>query len=76
MLPCIHDLVGRHADTTIAVVSHGVVNRVLLATWLDIPLRFARRLPQDNAAYNVVEFRAGKAKVRTVNRAAYLERAA
>lgn len=76
VLPCIDDLVNRHLGSTFAVVSHGVVNRVLLATWLGIPLRFARRLPQDNAAYNVIELRDGQAKVRTINRAAYLERAA
>lgn len=71
VLPVIEALVARHPHQTIAAVSHGVVNRVLLAHWLGIPLRFARRLPQDNAAYNVIEF-GGTPKVRTLNAAGHL----
>lgn len=67
VLPVIRELVERHPGQTILAVSHGVVNRVLLAFWLGIPLRFARRLPQDNAAFNVVTFEDGRAKVNTVN---------
>lgn len=67
VLPAIETLCARHPGETILAVSHGVVNRVLLAHWLGIPLRFARRLPQDNAAYNVVEWSEGQVKVRTLN---------
>src|SRR5262245_32992516 len=70
VVPAIGSLVARHPGQTILVVGHGVVNRVLLAHWLDVPLRFARRLPQDNAGFNVIEFEAGVAKVRTVNQVA------
>jgi broad specificity phosphatase PhoE len=49
------------------VVSHGAVNRVLLAHWLGMGISAARTVPQDNAAINVVEFHGGEAKVRTVN---------
>ncbi len=67
VLPVVQRLVAQHAGETIVAVSHGVVNRVLLATWMGLPLRFARRLPQDNAAYNVITFEGQQAKVRTVN---------
>jgi broad specificity phosphatase PhoE len=67
VLPVIEALAKRHTGQTILAVSHGVVNRVLLAHWLGLPLRFARRLPQDNAAFNVVQHGEGGAKVRTVN---------
>jgi broad specificity phosphatase PhoE len=70
VLPVIAELLAHHPTETIVVVSHGVVNRVLLAHWLDLPLRFARRLPQDNAGFNVIHFAEGKARVQTVNHAA------
>jgi broad specificity phosphatase PhoE len=70
VLPAIEEMIASHAAETILVVCHGVVNRVLLAHWLDIPLRFARKLPQDNAGISVIDFVEGKAKVRTVNQAA------
>lgn len=67
VLPVVERLVAAHPGEVVAVVGHGVVNRVLLAHWLGLPLRDSRRLPQDNAGYSVVEFVRGEAKVRTVN---------
>jgi broad specificity phosphatase PhoE len=49
------------------VVGHGIVNRVLLAHWLGLPLRYARALPQDNGAYTILEFNDDKPKVRAMN---------
>ena len=66
-LPAIERLAGAHAGQTFVVVSHGVVNRVLLAHWIGIPLRYARQIPQDNAALTTIEFRTDRAYVRTVN---------
>ena len=66
-LPAIERLAARHAGQTFVVVSHGVVNRVLLAHWIGIPLRYARQIPQDNAALTTIEFRTDRAYVRTVN---------
>jgi broad specificity phosphatase PhoE len=74
VLPVIDPLLARHAGQTVLIVGHGVVNRVLLAHWLGLPLRFARRLPQDNAGFNVVEAEGGTIKVRTLNQAGHLER--
>jgi broad specificity phosphatase PhoE len=67
--PAVESLASRHAGETVLVVSHGVVNRVLLAHWMGVPLRYARSLPQDNTGYNVIDFAGGKAKVRMINRA-------
>ena len=71
-LPAVESLVARHPGERIVVVSHGVVNRVLLAHWLGLPLRYARRLPQDNAAWNLVQFRGTTGQVRTVNAITHL----
>lgn len=67
VLPVIDRLVARHPGETFLAVSHGVVIRVLLAHWLDLPLRFARRLPQENAAINHVTFGPAGVRVGTLN---------
>jgi broad specificity phosphatase PhoE len=71
-LGIIEKLVQRHPGETLLVVSHGVVNRVLLAHWTGTPLRHARRIPQENTAFNLVEFVAGVAKVVVMNSTPHL----
>jgi broad specificity phosphatase PhoE len=73
VLPVIHELVERQPSDALVVVSHNVVNRVLLAHWLGIPLRFARRLPQNNGGHSLVVFRARAGRVQTINVASYLK---
>jgi broad specificity phosphatase PhoE len=72
VLPAVERLAARHRGQALLIVSHGVVNRVLLAHWLGLPLRHARRLPQDNAGLNVVALEEGAARVRTINVVAHL----
>jgi broad specificity phosphatase PhoE len=72
VLPVMTRLVERHPGQTLLVVGHGTVNRVLVAHWLGLPPRDARNLRQDNAGYNVVEFRSGRPCVRTVNEVGHL----
>jgi broad specificity phosphatase PhoE len=67
VLPVTEALAERHRGQTVLAVSHGVVNRVLLAHWLGLPLRLARRLPQDNAAFNVLLHDGRAVTVKTVN---------
>jgi broad specificity phosphatase PhoE len=67
VLPVFQRLALRHAGEIFAVVGHGTVNRVLLAHWIGIPIRYARQLPQDNASLSLVENVAGHARVRTIN---------
>ena len=66
-MPAWDALLQRHAGQTIAVVTHNVVNRVLLAPLLGLPLRQARRIHQDNCGINVVLWRGGQAKLVTLN---------
>jgi broad specificity phosphatase PhoE len=72
VLPVIESLVAHHPNDTIAIVGHGVVNRVLLAHWQGLPLSQSRQIPQQNAAFNVIEFHSGVAQVRSVNVAHHL----
>jgi broad specificity phosphatase PhoE len=71
-LPVVEGLVARQQEGVLVIVGHNVVNRVLLAHWLGIPLAHARKLPQSNGGHNVVVFEDGKARVRTLNAADYL----
>lgn len=66
-VPAIESLALRHLGETILIVGHNVVNRVALAHWTGVPIRYCRRLPQNNAAYNVVVFQENKGRVRTIN---------
>lgn len=70
--PALESLAGRHPGRTVLAVAHNVVNRAVLAHWTGIPIQFSRRIPQNNAAYNVVVFPRGAPKVRTLNAAAHL----
>jgi broad specificity phosphatase PhoE len=65
----VNALEDRHAGQTFLVVSHGVVNRVLLAHWTGTSLRDARRILQDNGAFNIVALEGGRANVITLNSA-------
>jgi len=55
----IHGLAARHAGQTIALVSHTVVNRVILLAILGLGNDRFWRLRQDNCALNVFEAEAG-----------------
>lgn len=52
----LHEVVARHAGGTIAIVSHTVVNRVLLVGILDLSLDYFWRLRQDVCAINRLIF--------------------
>ncbi len=60
----------------VLIVGHNVVNRVLLATWLGIPLARARGIDQDNGGVNVIRYSQDQFKVLTVNSAFHLYDAA
>jgi broad specificity phosphatase PhoE len=71
-LPVLQRLADRHRGETVAVVSHGGVLRALLAHWIGLPLRYARRIPQDNGGFSIVEIGPSQVEVRTVNVARHL----
>ncbi|MCU1257266.1 MAG: Alpha-ribazole-5-phosphate phosphatase [Bryobacterales bacterium] len=57
----------KHDGQTIAVVSHGGVNRILLAGALQIPDKCIFRLAQDYAAINLLAFMHGLPVVQLLN---------
>ena len=66
-IPAFQTLAEKHEGEMIFIAGHNVVNRVCMADWMGIPIRYSRRLPQNNAAYNVILFPKGKAHVQTIN---------
>lgn len=72
VMPAAEQLLADHLGQIILVVGHNVVNRVLLATLLQVPLSRARGVDQDNCGVNVVRYRHGHMKVLTVNAAFHL----
>jgi alpha-ribazole phosphatase len=57
----------KHDGQTIAVVSHGGVNRILLAGALEVPDKCIFRLAQDYAAINLLAFMHGLPVVQLLN---------
>jgi len=57
----------KHDGQTIAVVTHGGVNRILLAHALRMPINCIFRLAQDYSAINLIEFMQGFPVVRLLN---------
>ncbi|MBX3415172.1 MAG: histidine phosphatase family protein [Pirellulales bacterium] len=70
--PVFEEILARHVGQAVAVVCHNVVNRVWLAHLLDMPMSVARGIPQENCGINLVRYRAGAAKVWTVNAVSHL----
>jgi alpha-ribazole phosphatase len=56
VLLAINELMPRHVGETFAVVSHGGVNRIILANALKMADKDIFRLAQDYAAINVIDF--------------------
>lgn len=65
--PVLQDLLTRYSGQTFAVVAHNIVNRVLLADLLGLPLRAARDLRQSNCCVNIIRGTADKAELVTLN---------
>ncbi|MHB8863810.1 MAG: histidine phosphatase family protein [Pirellulaceae bacterium] len=72
VLPAVMELMQHQLGSLILIVGHNIVNRVLLATLLDVPLAKARGIDQDNCGINVIRYRPGLAKVLTMNAAFHL----
>lgn len=65
--PVFHELVTRHRGQSIVIVTHNVVNRVLVADCLGLPLERAKFLHQSNCCINEIRCRPGITDVRSVN---------
>jgi broad specificity phosphatase PhoE len=70
--PAVERLAGTQAGGAILIVAHNVVNRVLLADLMGIPLPRAREVNQANCGVNVLRYRDGRLKVLTLNAALHL----
>lgn len=56
-IPAMSRLIASHPGETIAVVAHKTVNRLLICSWLNLPLKHYRRLiGQEVACLNIVDF--------------------
>ena len=65
--PAFDELVSQHAGQTIVIVTHNVVNRVLVADFLGLPLVRAKFLHQSNCGFSEIRCRPGITDVRSVN---------
>ena len=62
VVPAFEELCQNHLGKILLVVGHNVVNRVLLATLLHVPLAKARGIDQDNCGVNIIRYREGQIK--------------
>ncbi|MFN0197828.1 MAG: histidine phosphatase family protein [Planctomycetaceae bacterium] len=65
--PVLMRLLEQHRGETIAVVSHNVVNRVIVAELLGLERRKAKEIRQVNGGVNVVRYRQGRASLLSLN---------
>jgi broad specificity phosphatase PhoE len=65
--PAMLKLLFRHAEQSIALVAHNVVNRTLLADLLRVPLHFAKDIPQSNGCINVIRRKGERVELVTLN---------
>ena len=65
--PAFDELVTKHAGQTIVIVTHNVVNRVLVADFLGLTLDRAKFLHQSNCCFNEIRCRPGITDVYSVN---------
>lgn len=75
VMAAIQELASRHADQTIVLVSHTVVNRVILLAILGLGNDRFWRLRQDNCAINVFEAEGGDFTLVSINDTCHLRSA-
>lgn len=75
VLALVDDLAARFPGGRVVACGHRTINRILLARAQGLPLdEFRRRVPQDNAALNVVRLHAdGRVEALAVNDTAHLD---
>ena len=67
VVPAFTRLLEQHVGQSITIVAHSTVNTVYLATLLGLDVKMARKLPQENCAVNVIQFKDGVAQLVTMN---------
>jgi alpha-ribazole phosphatase/probable phosphoglycerate mutase len=54
-IPVFHDIIRKHDEGEIAIVTHGGINRIILCEILGMPLENIFRIEQNFAALNIIE---------------------
>ena len=72
--PVLSALATTHPGASIAVVAHNVVNRAILARFLNLPINHAREIRQSNGGINILEYANQVWTVLTLNSVFHLER--
>lgn len=65
--PAVTALCGKHQGESIAIIAHNVVNRVLIADVLDLPMSQAREIRQANCCVNVLRYKDERLQLVTLN---------
>lgn len=69
----LEELVSKHPEETIVVVSHGGTIRTLICAALNIHLNYLWNIRQDNTAVNIIEYYDNRAVVSLLNDIHHLE---
>lgn len=72
VVPAIERLARRHPGQAVVVTAHNVVNRSLLAHALELPLRYARRIPQHNGGVSLLRVTGERMQVLGINSIVHL----
>jgi len=72
-LKAVRQLLKRHKDQNILIVSHGVTIKSMILGLMDIELSNFYKIKQDNACLNIIEFREYGPVIVTLNDTAHLE---
>lgn len=71
-MAAVRDLARRHKGETVVLVSHKIVNKVILCAVLGLSNHAIWRIDQDNGAINRFEFEGGRWVVRSLNETCHL----
>ncbi len=67
VVPAFRALASQHLGEMVVVVAHNVVNRALLADTLQLDLRYAKDIKQNNACVNILRYHDQKLDLLTMN---------
>ena len=66
-MPLINSLADKEGNGTVVAVGHNVVNRVIIASLIGLPLEKAGNIKQKNACRNLLDVKKGFAQIYTVD---------
>jgi broad specificity phosphatase PhoE len=72
-MTALEDLIGREPEKNLIVVSHRVVNKVIICGILGIDLSYFWQIAQDAAAINLIQFKEGKYVLTLLNETCHLK---